>query len=284
MTRRINAWKEQQHKQQQLVETDKQEIKGQLQSAAEGWQDVNAYKAREADDRRQSMAGRVDKWKDDKAIETAISAEQQEAENISMELRSAAWKDEQAYKKKLQMDRRASMASRVEKAKVDADWERGQATLMALAVEEAHRIAAEDHNDVKAYLKTQEEDRRKSFENRTAAELQWKQKQQQQQQQAAEAAAASHELSYMGFLDAQEAEKTEQDRQRLSIAKGIVRARKEKEIALEKHREMLDTMHADFEHKRAGWEDARQYKRAEQADRRKSVAMRLESWRQVGIF
>ena len=73
--------------------------------------------------------------------------------------------------------------------------------------------------------------------------------------------------------------KEERDRERRSLALRLVQSKKEKEMELTSHREKMDALHRDFQLRREDWLAARATKHEEEERSRKSIALRLESWR-----
>lgn len=67
---------------------------------------------------------------------------------------------------------------------------------------------------------------------------------------------------------------------RRSIAWRIADSQRQKEVDLKMHREHLEAMHMDFELKRLNHEELQAYRMQEKERSRKSIAMRLDSWRQ----
>jgi hypothetical protein len=98
----------------------------------------------------------------------------------------------------------------------------------------------------------------------------------------ANAAAVEHE-EYMLRMEDRKAVMTaaeeEAEARRRSLNERIQKSREQKELDMKKHRAMLDAMHNDFALKTADWNDMKEYKQKEKERSRKSIAMRLNSWR-----
>lgn len=68
-------------------------------------------------------------------------------------------------------------------------------------------------------------------------------------------------------------------KERRDIAKRIEESQRQKELDLVRHREQLDQMHADFEARREDWKAVQEAKKKDKERSRKSICMRLQSWR-----
>lgn len=167
----------------------------------------------------------------------------------------------------------------MESARKDKDWERGQATLLAIAAEESRRLDEEDRAAVAQYNAEQEEARRASIQYRNEVERQEAMRLDGLKQQDLAEETRDYQLKHAAWQDVQNYQASLRDERRKSIAMRLVMSRKQKETALMDHKTALDKMHAEFELKRGAWSDVVEYKASEQKKRRDSVAMRLDSWR-----
>jgi hypothetical protein len=86
-------------------------------------------------------------------------------------------------------------------------------------------------------------------------------------------------LSELAWRDVQEYQAAEREKSRQSLAFRLADSRRQQAAALEEHRKALDIMHEELETKHRDWQDVNAYKEKEKSNRRKSVALRLESWR-----
>lgn len=88
------------------------------------------------------------------------------------------------------------------------------------------------------------------------------------------------ELSENAWRDVKAYQESQRAAARRSIAWRIADSQRQKEVDLKIHREQLVTMHMDFELKRLNHEELQTYRSQEKERSRKSIAMRLDSWRQ----
>lgn len=79
----------------------------------------------------------------------------------------------------------------------------------------------------------------------------------------------------------EEARKIEERvRERRELARAIEESQRAKEQDLLRHRELLDQMHADYEARRQDWKAIEASKKESREKSRKSICLRLQSWRQ----
>lgn len=88
------------------------------------------------------------------------------------------------------------------------------------------------------------------------------------------------ELSEDAWRDVKAYQESQRAAARRSIAWRIADSQRQNEVALKIHREQLEAMHMDFELKRLNHEELQAYRSQEKERSRKSIAMRLDSWRQ----
>jgi hypothetical protein len=245
----------------------------------EDWKSVQEYKVNESKKERESIQSRLEKWRAEKSQEKLSKTEETEAAAYEFELRRQEHEDVINYKSKLEHDRRQSLAYRLDSARKDKDWERGQATLLALAAEESHRLEEEDRAAVAKYKQDEEEARRASMQYRNQVELQEAMRKDGLRKQELEQTVQDLQVKHDDWVDVQNYQQSLRDERRKSIAMRLVHSRKQKEAALMNHKLALEQMHNEFELKRGGWQDVREFNDHERKKRRDSVAMRLESWR-----
>lgn len=89
-----------------------------------------------------------------------------------------------------------------------------------------------------------------------------------------------HEIKLGDIEAVNNYKKAQLDEERMEIAARLVAAKRAHEIDLQEHRRQLDIVHDILESRRLDWIDQREYKNQENANRRKSVCLRLDSWRQ----
>lgn len=65
----------------------------------------------------------------------------------------------------------------------------------------------------------------------------------------------------------------------MSLANKICESRKQQEAAIETHRLALDQLHETMENQRLDWLEVRESRKRENQRARKSIGLRLDSWR-----
>ena len=93
-------------------------------------------------------------------------------------------------------------------------------------------------------------------------------------------AQADRELTHASWEDVKAYRLKERELQRQSLAWRIADAHRKHEVDLTLHQEALNRMHQDLELRRMDWLAVQEYKKSEQDRKRKSIALRLDSWRQ----
>jgi hypothetical protein len=80
--------------------------------------------------------------------------------------------------------------------------------------------------------------------------------------------------------DVRTAQEQERQRQRQSLAESLHAAKRQHEADLEQHNQTLLALHSDLEARRVDWIARSEANQQESANRRMSVALRLDSWRE----
>jgi hypothetical protein len=244
------------------------------------WKDVQAYKEEEERNRRESLAFRLDKWREEKSLEQKNKEQQEIAREIDNELSCQARDDVQEYRNQVKESRRQSLAYRLDKARKDRDFEEGQKALRQLVLKEEKRLNDLDREDVQNYRQMIADARRQSLEYRNQTEYQERMRLEGERQAQQLADVADRELRDAAWRDVQAYREQQRAEQRKSMAFRIADAQRKHEIELCQHQEALQRMHLDFQCKREDWLALQESKREEAERRRKSVSLRLDSWRQ----
>jgi hypothetical protein len=168
---RLDLWRK--HK---SVEENKEraEVEQQLSDSLqrnEDWHAVQAYKNEEAKHSRESLAGRLEHWREVKDKDAQEKRAAEEAAAIDFELRAAAEVDVKNYKSQQLKNSRQSLAYRLEKAHSDRDFDAGQKTLLYLVAEGEATLAAKDHAAKQEYFAAEKAARKKSLEGRLKHEV-----------------------------------------------------------------------------------------------------------------
>jgi hypothetical protein len=135
------------------------------------WLDDNQAAQKAEQNRRESLMGRLDKWREEKAEESKQAEQKAIADAIERELEYGAYQDELKYKASLEQQRRTSLAYRLDKARKDRTLEEGQMQFQAELEREELRIQALDREDMLSYRKMLQDQRRKSLQYRNQTEV-----------------------------------------------------------------------------------------------------------------
>jgi hypothetical protein len=164
---RLDHWREQKQVGEKELCTIKENERELLQTRQLDHQDMLQYKKQLVQRDRQSLAGRLQKWreqKEDPGVKVMAAA-------LERELQEQANEDVRNYQLKLETQRRESLAYRLEKARKDKTFEAGQHALKRIVEEEEHKLQEYDRQDVKNYRERLLEDRRKSVQYRQEVEV-----------------------------------------------------------------------------------------------------------------
>ncbi len=148
---RLDAWRSQRAVEKKLQDNENQRVLDQLNSRHDDWQAVQAYKNDEASQRRQSLAGRLDKWRAERKQCSEQQEQAEEAQQLERELKNAEIEDIKKHHASLASNRRESLAQRLDKARQDHDKEQAQQAVRKELEDEARRIAEQDREDVRKH-------------------------------------------------------------------------------------------------------------------------------------
>lgn len=280
MAGRIDEWRSQKAVEKSIEEEQKDSLIQDLELRHNDWADVQAYRAQQEKHNRMSLAQRLDKWREEKKYDSKVKTEELEAEVLAAELKQQEAEDLRAYEDKIRQSRRESLSYRLEKARKDKDVEKGQEEIQSLLEQERIRLDDLDRAAVSEYKEKTRADARQSLafrnqlesHNRKRLEGEAKLKKEIEQQEFDEKA--------QSWRDLQAYQQQQRDEQRKELADRLVENSRQQQAAMETHRQALDAMHFDLESRRMGWVDVQASKQAARERSRKSMGMRLESWRQ----
>ena len=147
---RLDTWREHRALDAAEKDADLNQLIEDIHARRSDWEARNQDKAEQKRRERESIANRLDKWREETAQLRLTEIEKAEAEAYEFELRSQEREDVVNYQKQLADDRRESLAYRLASAREDKNWERGQLALLAIAAEESRQLEAEDRACVAA--------------------------------------------------------------------------------------------------------------------------------------
>lgn len=277
---RLDEWRAQKQVDMKNKADDLTRQQQSLEIRRQEWQDVENFKKAQMQRERKSIADRLEKWRQEKSIDARLKAEKEEEEEYEFLLLQQEIDGIKAFEANEKKARKQSLAYRLDKAKKDKDFEHGQEAIKAAIMEEERRIAELDRQDVLQYKQSLINARRQSLEYRNQTEYQERMRLQGEKQAAKAIDDANRELSEQAWRDVKAYQAKEREERRKSLANRLVESRKQNEIALELHRHALDAMHSQLESKRQDWLDIRAAKEEQRERSRKSIAFRIDSWRQ----
>lgn len=266
--RKAREIQEEQHLEEWVAEHESFELKRLADK------DVEEYKKRMAEERRQSLANRNAKGFQDLQNAEQRKTEALLAEHVSYELKWDGERDAEAYKQHLEQLRRESLAGRNLKARQDRELmsKQKQEELCQRQASVELRLAAE--RDADAYRSKLEQERRDSLQFRNKEGLRQRNLECQENAENLAAEHASYELKWAGEKDAEEYQRKMEEERRQSLAKRNKEARQQREIASQKMFDAMSKEHESYELKWAGEKDAEEYHRKLEQERRESLAMR----------
>lgn len=133
----------------------------------EDWKDIQRYKETQAKRDRESLSGRLQKWKEEKEVTERLRAQENDAEQIERELAQQELEDMHEYQESSKRKRKQSLAYRLDKARKDQDFEKGQLALQQAYQEEELKMKTIDREDVKKFREQLQAARRQSLQYRT---------------------------------------------------------------------------------------------------------------------
>lgn len=280
---RLDAWRNQKAIENEIKNIEVETKADMFFTREQDWRDIQDYKSNQTKKERESLAGRLEKWRRDKAHDNWVKSEDDEAAEIEKELKEQCIEDLRKYEESLKEDRRKSLAYRLDKSKKDNDFTQGQKSLKDFIEKEEIRLREQDREDVQQYRKTLQEARRKSLEYRNQSEFQERMRLKGIAEATKELESEDKELSDQAWRDVKVYQEELRCAARKSLSCRLAESRRHQAVALEEHRQHLDVLHDEFATKYLNWQDVNAYKDQEIEQRRKSISLRLHSWRSQRI-
>jgi len=240
----------------------------------EGEKDVEKYNRQKEEGRRQSLAFRNAEASRQRAILQKIQKDEMEESHDSFELKWAGEKDVEAYKSKMDNERRESLALR------NSEASKQRAHLLKVhadEMQESHdslELKWAGEKDAEVYKRDMEEDRRQSFQLRSAEASEQRAISQQIQNQELQENHDSFELKWAGEKDAEAYKKLMEEQKRQSLSFRNAEASIQRTLSSIMKDDELEESHNSYEMKWSGEKDAEVYKFQLQEERRQSFANR----------
>lgn len=276
---RIEEWRKQKNVEMEMQREQEHHELDLIHTRHADWKDVQSYKDELERRKRESLAFRLDKWREDRNLDQKSKEQEDLAREMEAELTREANEDVENYRKTQKEARRQSLAYRLDKARKDRDFEEGQKALSQMVQEEENRLNALDREDVKNYRQKILDARRQSLEYRNQTEFQERMRQEGEKQAQLVAEQADHELREKAWQDVRAYREQQRAEQRKSLAWRLADAHRKHEIDVAMHEEQLNRMHLDLQCKREDWLALQEYKKEEAERRRKSISLRVQSWK-----
>ncbi|CAE7702998.1 unnamed protein product, partial [Symbiodinium microadriaticum] len=274
---RLDQWREAKKREEEVLKQQKDEEIAELKEKRQVWMDFNDLKRECSERDRQSILWRLDKWRDERDLEEEEKRKQQEIENTERELMIAEWEDVMQFKEEQECLRRQSLAFRLDAAARERDFMQGQEANWQAVQKIENSWHQSDREAVMSYQAALEEERRQSL----AFRLQRKHREYDEGMKLEEQQRRQEELHTRAddWRCVQQKLVEDRVRERRELAERIEEAKRNKEKDLLRHREQLDLMHADLESRREDWKAVEEARKKEKERSRKSICLRLQSWR-----
>ena len=91
--------------------------------------------------------------------------------------------------------------------------------------------------------------------------------------------ASDKELSDAAWRDVKHYQEKQREERRKSVAWRVADAKRRHEVELDLHSQKLNSLHDQLQSRHHDWQDVKSYKQNEKEMRRKSISMRIDSWR-----
>jgi len=242
----------------------------------DGERDAEAYKKQQAEDRRNSLAYRNKEGHRQRELEANMFNDEKQVEHASYELKWDGERDANAYKKQLAEDRRKSLAFRNKEGNKHRELEANMCHDEKQTEHANYELKWGGERDADAYKKRLAENRRKSLAFRNKEGVRHRELESQIHHEEKEAEHANYELKWGGERDADAYKKQLADDRRKSLAfRNEERARHEKvmvELKVLAKEQETESLWAKW----SGENDAKDYVKKLEEERRKSLQLRNE--------
>eukprot|EP01039_Chlorochromonas_danica_P001555 gene1555-1694_t len=267
-------------KEEELENQKKEEERALLEMRHLNWEDDKTAKDEAERLRRESLAYRLDKWRSEKELTQSMKEQERLAADMDFELQTQARQDMLNYQEKCAESRRQSLSYRLDKARKDRDFERGQKALIDLVHQEESKLKEQDRDDIQQYRDRILEARRQSMQYRSQAFRQEKMRMEGEKQAERVEQQMDFTLREQSWKDVQAYRAKQREEARRSLAWRLADAHRQQEAALTMHEENLRKTHLDLLCRREDMLTQREAQEQEAQRRRRSISLRLQSWRE----
>ena len=301
--RHQNWQDEQQYKQQQKVNEQQdlqlksidfskqkeiitqQEIQQQNQLSEEmnkrhsDWIDIQKYKKAIENKSRLSMAGRISKWREEKTVEMKLKEDQEIAKEMDILLKTQELEDVQSYQEKLKAHARKSLCYRLDKSKKDNEVVKKMHAIEKQIEEENRQLYLEDRLVIQTSFEHAKKAARESLLQHHEFELKDRQRKENELKVMKENEINEIKLKFDDWKIIQQHEEIQKELHRKSLINQMIESRHQQEIDMTNHRLYLDKIHLEIEERHQFLLDQEKIKKSKKENSRKSICIRLESWR-----
>ena len=232
------------------------------------------FKKTSAQSRRQSFQFRNGDARRIRELYFTMTLENQQREHERIQLTLAAARDAEAYKKKMEEERRQSLAGRNMQGKQQRDMIQELEDQERSKQQASYELKWAGENDANAYKRQVEQERRESLAKRNMTSKEQRDFIELQRQEFLAKEQASIQLKLQGEQDADAYRRKLDEERRASLAQRNALAKKQRDYQAEIESRLLQEAHASYELKWAGEKDSEAYKRQLEKERRESLANR----------
>ena len=242
--------------------------------------DMEAYKRKLEVDRRKSLSLRNAAANKQRKEEEARRAKEEEEQHKSYELKFAAERDADEYQKKLEEERRLSLAKRLEEARRQRLEEEARKAAESKAEHESFELKHLGEKDAEDYRTKMAEERRMSLKYRGKQHRRQREVEAKLQENQMTHSHASFELKRAAEKDAEAYLRELEVARRQSLAFRNQEGRRIRELESRQLNDEFIKQHESFELKQAAARDVDEYKKQQEAALRESLALRNKEGRE----
>jgi len=252
----------------------KQEECKRIQLKHEAERDVDSYKAKLAEERRQSLVFRNAQAATQRKNQQEQLSHQQQAEHESYELKRAAELDVVNHKRQINEERRKSLAFRNQQGSHQRQLLEEQHAQQQASEQESLRLKFEAEKDAEAYRRNEALLRRKSLAQRNLAAREIRTKLSQQETERQQKEHESLELKLAGEKDIEAYKRKLEELRRQSLEFRTQQARQQREQEEIRQGLAKEQAHKSYELKWEGERDTQAYQHQLEEERRLSLQER----------
>ena len=269
--RRIREIHEEMEEERKRIESQSYELK------FEADKDAEEYKRELADQRRSSLAMRNQVAREQVVAAQIKKKEESDIEHENYELKAAAHRDAVEYKKRLNDERRESLASRNQNAKKQREQICNKQQADFDTEHESYLLKWEAEKDAEAYKKQLEYERRNSIATRNKEAQRRQYEKGQEKTEKMNEQHESYELKRQADKDVEAYKRKMEKERRESLAARNAEAKRRHDQEDAERKALMAEEHESYELKWNAERDTDEYKKRMEDERRESLASRNET-------